>query len=290
MSLNKILGMNKKEEDKWRFDEKSIFSIAFNEEETLNFNRLLNVIKNYIDQTQFYLKKEKMIFNVLNGDHTIIINIEKDINYKGKNVKIGFDVEDLYKITIPRKKEMKLSLLNEKIVVEKLKNNGYYTHKEIKTLDNKLFDDLDNDIKNLFKLEYENKFSLTKENLYDLISELGDYSEVLKILVNDDGIKFMEENNYQGMFEYPILKDDLYDFNRKNSKEEFVSVTSYLLKKIKPVFDLLDNDDIITFHVKTQYPIRIDIKINTINADMTCFLAIRVKEDEIEEYDEELDL
>jgi len=258
MSLNDILG--KKEEDIWRNKEKSIFSIIFNEVEANYFNRLITMLSNYISESNIILKDGKMIFKIINADRIIIANIVKKINYDDDKVKIGIDFDDFSKITTPKKKNIKISFLEDKVIVEKINKKGYYVSKELGLLKLELEKV---EINPLLEIIYENSFSITKENLMDLFSEVGNYSNIIKIEVNDEGVCFSEEGN-NGNFQYPILKQDLLEYKCINLEGEIVMILFDIMKKMKPVFDLLEDNDKITFYLKYLHPLRLSIYLDNL--------------------------
>jgi len=150
---------------------------------------------------------------------------------------------------------------------------------------------------------------MTKDDFVDLINNVGFYSEILDIRVIEDCV-FFSESSQEGSSEIDYKKKNLVslNFNEKelcaeleleeheNSKEaiekvlkEKICTGSYsltFLKIIKSFSAILDPNDKITFSIKTDTPLKVEITFKKLNKTrLTDYLAPRVEEPDFDEED-----
>ena len=161
----------------------------------------------------------------------------------------------------------------------------------------------------LNSIVYPYTFEMTKDDFVDLINNVGFYSEILSIKTTEDCVLFSESSK-EGSSEIDYKKKTLVSlsFNeqdllaeleredREISKEEIekvlkekICVGSYsltFLKVVKIFSAILDANDKITFSIKTDTPLKVELIFKRLNKTrLTYYLAPRVSESDFDDDD-----
>ena len=152
-------------------------------------------------------------------------------------------------------------------------------------------------------IEYPAKAKFPIEFLNDFFYEASIYSEIVEIHINDCvpiqekneevifsgneegflGVSFSEKGQI-GSSKY-LIDEQHCDELKGNEKGSYAYS---FLTPIKPLLPILTNSNI-TLHINHDHPIKLELKITSLDIDMLIFLAPRVEEVEynFDDYDED---
>lgn len=200
--------------------------------------------------------------------------------------KLVVNLEDL-KVLLRLKKDTKKFVKlrfgdSKKLFIEKYVGNLYgMVKKSLVYLD---VDVEELALGSLATIEYPNTVSISTKLLSDMFYESGNYSEICEIETSEDGIYF-RESGVMGEFEAYYKCDDLVececDYPQKSSH------TYTYLNLIKKFLPIMGKTDYVRFSQKTDHPLKIEIRIDSIDTTVSYYTAPRVEEVDFEDEDEE---
>ena len=260
---------------------------------TLNFDcyeffKFIETISKYVDEIELIFEGRELTISFSDASKIMLSKcthlVDNNFTIMEKMV-FGIDTTDLVKLLRCRKtdkKEIELIFDNTKTFIQLTKTSEKY-HSDIeRTL---TLIDLDIEVpstENLNKIEYPAKVSFNTKYLNDFFYEASIFSEIVEIEINENtGISFSEEGQI-GTSKYQIKSEyttEIKGFEKGNYAYSF-------LTPIKPLLPILTNSDI-TFHIKHDYPIKLELRIESLDIDMVVYLAPRVEEADYDDYDDD---
>ena len=259
---------------------------------TLNFDcyeffKFIDTIKQYVDEMELVFEKHDFTINFMDASRIMICKCSHlvDTFTTIERMVFGINTDDLMKLLRVRKqdqKQVELIFDNTKTFIQIIKTSKKFDSEITKTLETIELDlETVPPMENLNKIEYPSEVNFSTKFLDDFFYESGIYSDIVSIEINKDiGISFKEEGQI-GNSEYLIKSDycnEIKGFGKGSYAYSF-------LNPIKPLLPILTNSDI-TFHIKNDNPIKLEIAINALDIDMLVYLAPRVEEADYDDDDE----
>lgn len=251
--------------------------------------KFINALKQYIDEAEFKLDKDGLRINFMDPSRIMIAEVEQPYNtfleHNGSEIKVGLNVDDLERILRTKKSAKKTSRLEftkdaDHIIVEKhspiLRNVATLT---LAVLD---IDVEDIPMDNLKLIEYDSKGVFELKYLKDYMYQSGRYSELVYTIIDNKGFHFKEEGAI-GTLDYLIDGDLCVEC--KGTVSNAYSLAYF--NPLKPLLEILPDDAIISFSLKKDHPIRIELSISSLEIKMMIFLAPRVEEKDWDDDDED---
>ena len=225
--------------------------------------------------------------------------------------KVGINVDNLKKKIKGLNDSSKVVLVFTETIVEMIITSPKRKRTIRRTLNLIDFEKQDIPMDCLSNLVQPYTFEMTKDDFGDLMNNSGYYSEIINIEVSQQRVLFKESGN-EGDSEIDYKKKNLVSLNFNESEllneleraesdvsreeikkvlEEKVCKGSYslsFLKVVKNFSVVLDLQDKITFSIKTDTPLKVQISFKKLNKTaLTYYLAPRVPEPDFDEDEDE---
>jgi len=258
-------------------------------ESCYDFYKLVDCLSKFLDECEIDISENSMQIRAMDVSRICLLNIKKHL-YSDKiiqNIKVGLDFVSLAKIlkcVKNDKKELTVDFDTEQITNYKVKRSTEsITKKTLKTLDI-VTEDIP--IENLMAMEYPNYVEIRKTYLSDFFREsdikVNIYSEIIEIKIDSEGITFSQDG-VKGNSEFLVDKDNLVELEGFDTERGNYSLA--YLNNLKTLLSILENTDTIKISLKEDHPLKIEIYLDSLDIQLTMFLAPRVKE--VEYYDDD---
>ncbi len=264
---------------------KQILTLKFN---CYEFFKFIETISKYVDELEFVFENRELTITFMDASR---IMLSKCSMYLVDNLTtiekmvFGIDTNDLVKLLRTRKtdnKEIELIFDNTKTFIQLIKTSEKYNSVIERTLNTIELDLQTIPIENIHKIDYPAKVVFNTKYLDDFFYEASILSEIVEIEIDENkGISFSEEGQI-GTSKYQIKRE----FTEEIKGFEKGSYAYSFLTPIKPLLPILTNSDI-TFNLKKDHPIKLELRIESLDIDMLVYLAPRVEEPVYDDYDDE---
>ena len=287
---------------------KAYAQIAFSQ---FHLHKFFEALDSFVDEIEIEITKEAV--KIITSDPSRIGLMEIIFNSKSYQFyragKVGVNVEDLKKKLKGLNDGSEVVLILRKEVIEM----NITSPKRKRTIKRTLFpidfEKQDVPMETLNRIVYPYTFEMIKDDFTDLITNSGFYSEIIEVKTTLNCV-FFSESGDEGSSEIYYKKKNLVslNFNEKellaeierkqdsDTKEtlkkkikEKVCTDSYsltFLKVVKNFSVVLDLQDKITFNLKTDTPLKVQISFKKLNkTTLTYYLAPRVPEEDFDEED-----
>jgi hypothetical protein len=251
--------------------------------------QFFKALGNFTDETEITLKHNEMQIRFMDASRIMLAQLSKTIDYDCENTEktlktYAVNIDDLVNLLKVRKrknnKNLKLVFYDNNSYTMDIVKYNYESGKRL-TKSLKLIDiDLEEiPMDNLLQIEYPSSFTLTHSQFEDVIYEVGDYADIVKIVNNRDRVIFSQSGQI-GEMEYPFTRSQLVDHNCNEKQKGAYSLS--FLKGLKPFFKFETN---LEFQLKTDHPLRITMFFEEVGFSLDYFLAPRVEEVSYEDDD-----
>ena len=278
-------------------------------------HKFFEALNSFVDEIQIQLNEQGITIVCTDpsriGLMEIIFGSKSYQFYKAG--KVGINLENLQKKMKSTNDNSEVQLIFSEQVVEM--NITSPKRKRIikRTLFPIDFEPQGNSIGSLNDLIFPYTFEMTKDDFEDLMKNSGYYSEIIEVEVDGTRVSF-NESSQEGESKIDYKKKNLVslhfneeellsEIDREEDEdkkqllrkifEEKVCTGSYsltFLKVIKNFSTILDPTDKITFHIKTDTPLKAELTFKKLKKSrLTNFLAPRVPEDDFEEDDDDFE-
>lgn len=276
---------------------------------TLNFDcyeffKFIETLEKYVDKLKLIFENRKLTICFTDYSRIMLSKCSMNVfNYTCENLDkmvFGINTSDLVKILRCRKtdkKEIELVFDNTKTFIQLKK-----TSKKYKSVINRTLNliELESEVPtmdNLDKIEYPARVSFDTKFLDDFFYEASIFSEIVEIEINQEGGIIFSEEGQIGTSKYQIKKENCNEIEVKKEEDdknndvlnpiafEKGSYSYTYLTPIKPLLKILTNSEII-FNLKKDNPIKLELRIESLDIDMVVYLAPRVEEAEWDDDDE----
>lgn len=260
------------------------------------FFKFIETIEKYVDEVEIVFENKECTIGFMDLSRIMLCKCTISLhNYSSKNMNyhstflldkmtFGLNTKDLMELLRTRKsdkKEIEITFDNTKTFIQLVKTST--KHKSIITRTLALLElDLETiPMDNLNAIIYPSKAIFPTEYLDDFFYESSKFSEIVEIDIDDSkGISFNEEGTI-GTSNYLIKSENCNEIEGK----EKGSYSYTFLTPIKPLLPILTNSDI-TIHIKNDHPIKLELRIESLDIDMLVYLAPRVEEEDYSDYDD----
>ncbi len=276
-------------------------------------HKFFEALNSFVDEIQIQLNEQGII--IVTTDPSRIGLMEITFGSKSyqfyKAGKVGINLENLQKKIKCASSNSKVQLIFSEQVLEMNITSPKRKRVIRRTLFLIDFEPQGNSIGSLHNIVPPYTFEMTKDDYEDLIKNLGFYSEIVDIDVNLQRVIFKESSD-KGSSDIEYEKKDLVNlkFNEKELLSEIEreqdkikkqTLTKKLkekdctgayslsfLKVVKSFCSVLELQDKISFSIKTDTPLRVNMSFKKLNkTSLTFYLAPRVAEEEFDEDEEE---
>jgi len=256
-----------------------------------NFYKFIESISKLIDELKVIVHKDKIELTFMDQSRIFLCSIIIEDNWSNtlkidKTGEYGLNINDLAKLLKVIKSDKKSFILKfntERLRIVKKKSNGFKATKELEFLDLELEDI---PIKNLLEIPYPSKVKVQKQYIEDIFRELGDFSDVIGITLNEDELSFQESNSI-GNGKLRIKYEDLYEL--ETSTEESMSVSLDYFSLVKYLLPIMEKDQLIELKVRTDTPLAVTIEFDELGITFNSWIAPRVEEEDYDEDEEDFD-
>jgi len=247
------------------------------------FYKFIEMIEKYTTEIEFVFENKELTITFFDDSRIMCSKCTKqlDIPTAVKKMKFVVDVCDLKEVLKTRKKDKKeLELIFDnskktiKIIKISDKLNSTITS-DFNLLEGNL-EKLDPQI--LLEIEYNSEASFLIKYLDDFFYESGKYSDIINISIDDNnnnkknnGIVF-NEVGYIGNSDYHIKAKYCNILKGKGKGSYPLS----FLNVLKPLLSILDKEKYILMKIKNNYPIRLELDVDSLGFKIIIFLAPRV--------------
>jgi len=256
-----------------------------------DFYKLIDCLSGFLDECQIELKETpigEMQIRAMDVSRICLLDIKKEHITVDKGIKVILDFDDLAKIlkcAKADKKELIIDFDTEQVTNYKIKHlNKSMTKKVLKTLD------IETEvipIENLMSMVYPSYVQIRKTYLSDFFkeSEGNFYSDIVEIKIDSEGITF-SQGSIKGSSEFSVDKDNLYGLRSDHTCVERGKYSLIYLNNLKKLLSILENTDTIKISLKENHPLRIEVYLDSLDIQLTMFLAPRVEEAEFDDEDD----
>jgi len=229
------------------------------------FYKFIEMIEKYTTEIEFVFENKELTITFFDDSRIMCSKCTKqlDIPTAVKKMKFVVDVCDLKEVLKTRKKDKKELELNSTIT------------SDFNLLEGNL-EKLDPQI--LLEIEYNSEASFLIKYLDDFFYESGKYSDIINISIDDNnnnkknnGIVF-NEVGYIGNSDYHIKAKYCNILKGKGKGSYPLS----FLNVLKPLLSILDKEKYILMKIKNNYPIRLELDVDSLGFKIIIFLAPRV--------------
>jgi hypothetical protein len=261
---------------------------------TLNFDcyeffKFIETLEKYVDELEFVFENRELTICFMDASRIMLSKCRKYLNrlvYGSETLNrmvFGVNTKDLVNLLRCRKtdlKEIELTFDNTKDFIQLIKTSNKYNSVITRTYNTIEFNQQEIPMENLEKIDYTSKARFNTKFLNDFFYESSIFSEIVLIDINENvGISFSEEG---------CIGTSNYLIDANNCSEiigfEKGSYAYSFLTPIKPLLPILTNSDI-TLHIKTDHPIKLELRMDSLDFDMIVYLAPRVEEASYNTYD-----
>lgn len=294
------------------YNKKALCQISF---DAYPLYRFIESFSGLVDEVEFRINENNIQIDIMDPSKICLIKIIFGTdNYTFfDNGKLGINLEDLKKVLVCNAGDQSTATLlfgQEKLFIT-IRSKKYKS--EIKrTLGGLDIEIGEIPLDSLERIAYPFEFSLTKEKFEYTLKNLGVYSEVIGIHVNNNTITFDESgqlgnaeivwkksqlkslNFYQELLENELEKKGIKEEEKTeletilSSKECYSYHSLEFINWIRKMTSILDDKDSITFFLRTGHPLKCILAFKKLeHTSMLSFFAPRIGEEEDFDDDEE---